>query len=125
MATKYLKPGDPGAFQDMVVKESRTCYIKDLEKLVSDEDLMEAIRLRISECFPAMNIANALGGAEDIPWKLVRQCTLVQMVVEALDRNLPVKDLRAVDGKPFLETSAYLVIRDKIAELGIGFQGGN
>lgn len=55
---------------------------------VSDAALIKAIELRCSECFPAMNIANALAGYETIEWKIVRAFSLVDMVREARKRGI-------------------------------------
>lgn len=82
---------------------------------VNDGVLMKAIELRISECFGAMNIANALGGSGSPEWDLVRKHRLPEMVADALDRGLPVKELKAaVTGTPFIECKCYERLRDEI-----------
>ncbi len=86
-----------------------------ITKPVSDADLKEAICLMVSECFGAMCIANALGGSPSVPWEIVRKHRLAELVADALDRLLPVRDFKAaVTGTPFMETKAYLRLRDEI-----------
>lgn len=82
---------------------------------VSDKHLLEAISLRISGCFGAMSVANALGGSPSVPWALARKHGLDELVADALDRGLDVRGIKAaVDGTPFMETPAYLRVRDSI-----------
>lgn len=77
-------------------------------EFVEDKDLIHAIELLISECFGAMNIANALGGIETKPWKIVRSSSLVELVKEAVNRKINLKELKsAVDKTPFMESKAY------------------
>lgn len=83
----------------------------------TDEHVLEAIRLRCSQCFQAMNFANALGGSPSVPWELVRTYSLSELVADALDRGL-VDELRtlkaAVDHTPFMDTPHYLKVREMI-----------
>jgi hypothetical protein len=77
-------------------------------EFVPDSDLREAVELRISSCFPAMNMANAIGGTEDLTWKLVRNSTLIELIEECLNRKMPIFDFKgAVDHTPFKETKAF------------------
>lgn len=73
-----------------------------LEKIVqtpvSDAALIKAIELRCSECFPAMNIANALGGSPSIEWEIVRTFSLVDMVREARKRGIDLSGRKAAVG---------------------------
>ena len=81
---------------------------------VKDSDLLHAIELRCSECFPAMNIANALGGSRTVPWDLVRTYSLVEMLQEAKDRGLDLSNLKAaVDGRKVVESKAYAMASSK------------
>lgn len=82
---------------------------------VKNEDLVEAISLKISKHFGALNIANALGGSPSVAWQVVRRTSLSEMVADALDRGLDVKSIKAaVDGTPFVETESYLRVRSEI-----------
>jgi hypothetical protein len=76
----------------------------------TDKELQEAIELRCSECFPAMNIANSIGGnTKSIEWRLVRSFSLVELIKEAMLRGLPVEQFKsAVGGKPIKNTTIYL-----------------
>ena len=69
---------------------------------VSDSALLKAIELRCSECFPAMNIANGLAGAQTIEWKIVRSFSLVDMVREARKRGLDLSDRKTAVGDHLL-----------------------
>jgi len=69
---------------------------------VSDSALLKAIELRCSECFPAMNLCNSLGGLQTIEWKVVRAFTLVDMVREARKRGLDLSDRKATVGDHLL-----------------------
>jgi ribulose 1,5-bisphosphate carboxylase large subunit-like protein len=83
-------------------------------EFVDDEDLMQAIRIMISECFTAMNIANALAGSQTKPWKIVRSASLIELVKEAVSRKISLRELKsAVDNKPFMETKAYAELQIK------------
>jgi hypothetical protein len=75
----------------MILKET-------VETPVSDAQLIKAIELRCSECFPAMNIANALGGYPSIEWKIVREFSLVDMVREANKRGIDLAGRKAAVG---------------------------
>lgn len=87
----------------------------EVKRPVTDAVLREAIEIRISECFGAMSIANAIGGREDDVWRLIRQVSLVEMIAEALDRGLPVREFKtAVGDIRFLDTPYYLKVRDLI-----------
>jgi len=59
-------------------------------------DVIEAIRIRTSECFGALNIANALGGEETASWYLIHHYTLEQLKEEAQRRGLVFTEERAV-----------------------------
>jgi hypothetical protein len=82
---------------------------------ISDADLRKAICLKLSECFGAMNIANAIGGTPSVAWTVARQHRLAELVADALDRGLPVGEFRAaVDNTPFMETKSYMRLREEI-----------
>ena len=82
---------------------------------VTNNVLRAAIELRMSDVFPAMNIANALGGLQTDVWKIVRQYGLDELIAEALDRGLPVDEFKsAVEHKKFTDCKCYLRVRDII-----------
>lgn len=82
---------------------------------VPDSVLRKAIELRISQCFGAMNMANALGGSPSPEWDVARSHRLPELVADALDRGLPVREFKAaVDNTPFCDTKAYLRVREEI-----------
>ena len=68
-----------------------------LEKRVeiSDKQLLEAISLRFCRHFPALNIANGLGGLRTIPWDIVHTFKPAEMLEEAESRNLDLTELEA------------------------------
>jgi hypothetical protein len=81
-----------------------------IDKLVpTDEHLREAIALRCSRVFGALNIANALGGDQSVPWRLLRTFSLVDLVIEAqLTRKLDLSTLDcAVEGGKVCSTDIY------------------
>lgn len=82
---------------------------------VDDRILRKAIELRMSDVFPAMNIANALGGYPSKEWDLCRRYNLTTLVAEALDRLLPVADFQCeVTKKKFMECKSYSKVRDEL-----------
>ena len=82
---------------------------------VSNAVLQKAIELRISGCFPAMNVANSIGGSPSPEWDLVRKYGLDELVADALDRGMPVADFKAaVTGERFTDCKLYLKVRDII-----------
>ena len=54
----------------------------------TEAEISEAIQIRTSECFGALNIANALGGSETNSWYLIRNYTLEQLKEEATTMGL-------------------------------------
>lgn len=64
---------------------------------VPDEVLLDALRIRCSPAFGAMQLANALGGVSDDggPWPILRQHPPLAIVMEVLDRQLSVDGLTA------------------------------
>ena len=74
----------------------------------TDTELKDAIALRCSKCFGALNIANALGGDDSIPWKLVRTYSLVDLIQEAQARKLDLSTTNAaVEGGRVVATEIY------------------
>ena len=59
----------------------------------SQKDVERALELIFSECYPAMRIANALGGSQDNPWKLIHSFSLDQIFAEAKRMEI---DLRSI-----------------------------
>ena len=75
----------------------------------TDRDIQEAIQLRCNECFPAMNICNAIGGSQDTKWRLVREYSLVELIQEARERKLPIETFKtSVELKPITDMLAYI-----------------
>lgn len=61
---------------------------------IDDATLQKAIELRISECFGALNIANALGGHQSLEWQVVRAFTPRELFDEARARKLPLETFK-------------------------------
>lgn len=82
---------------------------------VDNGTLRKAIELRMNDCFPAMNIANSMGGTQSDAWQLVRTFGFDELVAEALDRGLSITEFRSsVDNKMFTDCRLYLKVRDII-----------
>ncbi len=65
------------------------------EHIPTDTELKQAIALICSPVFGALNICNALAGAQTNEWRLIRETEpLSKLFIEARDRGL---DLSAVD----------------------------
>jgi hypothetical protein len=68
------------------------------ERLISHEDLKEAISLKCANCYAAMKFANVLGGSKTDAWYLCHAYTLKQLLDEANSLGLDLSDVRsAVD----------------------------
>ena len=65
---------------------------------VTDDNLIRAIKLRSSECFTAMNIANQLGGSPDAAWNVVRTFSFLDMIREARKRGIDLSSVKAAVG---------------------------
>lgn len=79
-----------------VTDQQKTAHMTVTTEIeVSDEDLTEALRLLVSEVFPALNIANAVAGAQTTPWMIVRQHSIEAIFTEAKNRGI---DLKAIKG---------------------------
>ena len=75
---------------------------------ISDDDLIRAISLIISDCFTALNLANAMGGHQSTPWKIVRQFTPREMFDEAKARGIDLESIiGAVAGPPMTKSPLY------------------
>jgi len=75
---------------------------------ITDKDLRKAIEILISECFPAMNIANAIAGAQTTEWKILRSFTARQLFDEAVSRGLPLQTfVGAVGDRPIAMSHMY------------------
>lgn len=82
---------------------------------VSDQELRDAIELRMSDHFPAMNIANAMAGSQTPKWELARKYRLPLLVAEALDRGLPVGTFKdTLNGFTFCECKSYARVEQEI-----------
>ena len=102
-------------FQRLLIGTNQEANV-EIATPVSDAELLHAIELRCSECFGAMNFANALGGSETTEWKLVREYSFLVMVDEAIKRGLDVMGVKsAVDKRPIQETviwKSYLAAKE-------------
>ncbi len=79
-----------------------------LEEPITDRELLEAVCIRCSICFPAMNIANALGGSQSRVWKVVRKFKLDELVREMTARNLLPTNLKeAVGDRRLVDIPSY------------------
>lgn len=79
-----------------------------IEKELSDNDLLEAIHLRLSAHFTALNIANILGGRQTDAWAAARKFTPFQLIGEAELRHLNLNNLwTACDERPVTESEIY------------------
>jgi hypothetical protein len=58
-------------------------------------EVVEAISLACSPVFPALSVANALGGEQTNVWCLVRMYTLSQLIDDAVDRGADLNSVRA------------------------------
>ena len=58
------------------------------EHLISDSAVVEAVQIRCSRVFPALNIANAFAGAETDAWWAIRTYSLVELLAEADRRGI-------------------------------------
>ena len=69
-----------------------------------DAALKKAIQLLISECFGAMNIANALGGSQTPEWEVIHGGNKVsEIFAEAKKRGMDLKGLKAAVGELHIE----------------------
>lgn len=70
--------------------------LETITKLVpKNEDLIHAIAIRICRPFPALNLANALGGMETVEWKIIRKFSIQEMINEARERGIDVANIVA------------------------------
>jgi len=78
---------------DYLLKKTKTGEVMEIVKKIkpSDKEIIEAIRIRTSECFRAMNIANAIAGYETNEWYLCRNYSLEELKEEAGKRGLEIK----------------------------------
>jgi hypothetical protein len=75
---------------------------------ITNADLRKAIEICISECFPAMDIANAIAGAQTTEWKILRSFTARQLFDEAKTRGLPLESfIGAVGDRPITMSPMY------------------
>lgn len=85
-----------------------------LAKPVSTSDLVEAIAVACSPVFGAMNMANAIAGAQTDVWRLIREFTLTQLIDDAAERGVDLSAVKAVccdvlvfDTPPFRDAVDY------------------
>jgi hypothetical protein len=65
----------------------------------TDTEIREAIAIRCSECFTAMLWANALGGGETMPWRIIKTFKLPEMIAEAESRGIDLTKLPVAVGE--------------------------
>jgi hypothetical protein len=100
---------------DVAGQEQQGRTMTTISEPISNAVLSEAISLRISECYGAMDIANRLGGSPSVAWKVARAHRLAELVADALDRGIDVRAIKAaVDKTAFCDTKAYLRVREEI-----------
>ncbi len=79
-----------------------------VEYPITDADVKEAISLKCANCYGALNMANAMGGADSVPWKLCRLYPLKDLLDDASRRGIDLTSLKAaVDGTPVTESLYY------------------
>lgn len=79
-----------------------------LAKSVATEHVVEAIAILCSPVFGALNMANALGGAQTDVWRLVRDFTLAQLIDEAAERGAVLDGVHAACcDVPVLDTPPF------------------
>jgi hypothetical protein len=62
----------------------------ELIRPITDAELLKAVEIRRSKTFPALNIANALAGAQTEVWQLIRKYSLNELLEECKMRGLQV-----------------------------------
>jgi hypothetical protein len=86
------------------IKEERLV----VERVISAEELKEAISIKCANCYAAMSFANALGGSRTDAWYLCRAYTLKQLLDEASSIGLNLSGLKsAIDDIPIEESLYY------------------
>lgn len=84
---------------------------------VADKDLIEAIAIRYSECFGALNIVNAISGHESCAWQLIRSFSGLQLLEEARERGICVENIpQAVNTVVGTKVSASPLFKAKLAK---------
>lgn len=75
---------------------------------VPDRVIKEAVELKLSSCYPAMSMANAIGGSRSQVWDVARGNKVVDLIASAIARGMDVSKWKtAVDGKDIAESGAY------------------
>jgi len=78
----------------------------------SNEELLEAIKIRFSAVFGALNMANSFGGYQSNVWRIVRKYSPQELLDEADARKLDLSDVQcAVEGGPLVECVMYRRLR--------------
>lgn len=91
------------------------------EVKITDQNLKDAIAIRCSPCFGALNVANALGGSETTEWALIRTFSAVAIVKEIEARGIDItalpcaveKDTLVVDSQTYQKAKAILFLKAK------------
>lgn len=88
-----------------------------LEVEITDKDLTKAISLKCANCYGALSFANALGGYQNIPWKLCHKYPLKDLIDEAERRNIDLSKVNAdVEVMPVIDTMYYKRAKGLITE---------
>jgi hypothetical protein len=75
-----------------------------LEVKITDEELKEALSIRCSKVFPAMNMANSFGGIDTTEWQIIRTFSVMEMIKEAKLRNIDLSSIKTeVEVEPLVE----------------------
>ena len=83
-------------------------------------DITAAIELMINKCFPALSVANALGGSDTIPWRLAREIGFAELVASAREHGVDIAGLRGnVDGRSILSAPIYAKARRELSGLDL------
>ncbi len=85
------------------------------EYIPTDEELKQAIEIRFSSCFSAMNVANAFSGTETVAWRLAR-LNAADLIFEARKRNLPAETWVGADHKPINESNLWRIVEEKLGK---------
>jgi hypothetical protein len=92
----------------------------ETQQVANQDTLREAIRLRFSTVWPALNLANALAGYQSEAWKLVRKYSANELLDAAIEMGLdPTTMTGAVEDNPIRTHSLYITwSKQKIAQQG-------
>lgn len=76
----------------------------------TDRELEEAIKIRASECYGAMRMANSLGGSESPVWILLNTFSFEELLTEARGRNMKPENWKIAVGEGLIQDAAYFIV---------------